>query len=95
MLSNGQEPAALPTGELERLLRRNDLPLRDQRLIETEYRARLAREYLGVVRGGGRQIPAGWYDDRRSTTLERYWDGNAWTDQTRPKPRRRGVFGRG
>jgi hypothetical protein len=28
--------------------------------------------------------PAGWYPDARDPGLERYWDGNFWTDQTRP-----------
>lgn len=26
----------------------------------------------------------GWYPDPQSPTSQRYWDGTAWTDQTRP-----------
>lgn len=29
-------------------------------------------------------IPADWYPDQRDPSLERYHDGNGWTDQTRP-----------
>lgn len=28
--------------------------------------------------------PAGWFADPQSPGTERYWDGTAWTDQTRP-----------
>ena len=28
--------------------------------------------------------PAGWYRDPRGEAEQRYWDGSAWTDQTRP-----------
>lgn len=27
---------------------------------------------------------AGWYQDPHNPTLQRYWDGNIWTDATRP-----------
>jgi hypothetical protein len=30
--------------------------------------------------------PAGWYRDNIDLTIERYWDGAAWTAQTRPGP---------
>ena len=29
-------------------------------------------------------IPAGWYPDHTGDPLDRYWDGTAWTDRTRP-----------
>lgn len=28
--------------------------------------------------------PAGWYVDGNNPTIERWWDANQWTDQTRP-----------
>ncbi|MDQ0030159.1 DUF2510 domain-containing protein [Arthrobacter bambusae] len=28
--------------------------------------------------------PAGWYPDPSSAPQTRYWDGDVWTDQTRP-----------
>ena len=28
-------------------------------------------------------FPAGWYDDPQDPTHQRYWDGEAWTDQRR------------
>lgn len=31
-----------------------------------------------------RQIPADWYGDPLTRGRERYWDGEAWTDETRP-----------
>ncbi|MGF1597484.1 MAG: DUF2510 domain-containing protein, partial [Acidimicrobiales bacterium] len=31
--------------------------------------------------------PAGWYDDPAGNpATERFWDGNQWTQQTRPVP---------
>ncbi|WP_165547349.1 RDD family protein [Kribbella sindirgiensis] len=39
---------------------------------------------------------AGWYDDPEDPTQQRYWDGNAWTDQRRPQqgpPPFQGQFG--
>ncbi|HEY3557826.1 MAG TPA: RDD family protein [Kribbella sp.] len=30
---------------------------------------------------------AGWYDDPEDPSQQRYWDGNAWTDQRRPQER--------
>lgn len=32
--------------------------------------------------------PAGWYPDPAGSADERYWDGAAWTEQTRPPARR-------
>lgn len=29
--------------------------------------------------------PGGWYPDPQNAELERYWDGNAWTEQTQQK----------
>lgn len=29
--------------------------------------------------------PEGWYPDPQNAELERYWDGNAWTEQTQKK----------
>ncbi|THG30731.1 DUF2510 domain-containing protein [Naasia lichenicola] len=29
-------------------------------------------------------IPAGWYPDNTDTSLQRYWDGTAWTQHTAP-----------
>ncbi|MEU4603637.1 RDD family protein [Kribbella sp. NPDC023972] len=40
--------------------------------------------------------PAGWYDDPQDRSQERYWDGNAWTDDRRPRqspPPYQGQFG--
>ncbi|NIK54488.1 RDD family protein [Kribbella shirazensis] len=39
---------------------------------------------------------AGWYDDPEDPSQQRYWDGNAWTDQRRPQqgpPPFQGQFG--
>jgi hypothetical protein len=30
------------------------------------------------------QIPSGWYPDPSGLTCERFWDGEDWTEQTRP-----------
>ena len=32
----------------------------------------------------GQSTPAGWYPDPQSPSQERYWDGVAWGDATRP-----------
>lgn len=29
-------------------------------------------------------IDPGWYPDPKGQPQERYWDGHAWTEQTRP-----------
>lgn len=29
-------------------------------------------------------IPAGWYQDPETPSQDRYWDGNAWTNNTQP-----------
>ena len=29
--------------------------------------------------------PAGWYDDPEQPAMQRYWDGDAWTDRRQPK----------
>jgi hypothetical protein len=31
-------------------------------------------------------VKAGWYRDRDDSNLARYWDGESWTDKTRPIP---------
>lgn len=31
-------------------------------------------------------MPAGWYDDPFTDHLQRYWTGEAWTKETRPRP---------
>ena len=31
-------------------------------------------------------IPEGWYPDLHDPSIERFHDGAAWTDQTRPNP---------
>lgn len=31
-----------------------------------------------------REIPAGWYPDANGQPCERYWDGENWTEETRP-----------
>ncbi|RXZ72000.1 NINE protein [Agromyces albus] len=33
-----------------------------------------------------RRPSAGWYDDMTDAAVLRYWDGNAWTPHTAPKP---------
>ena len=33
-----------------------------------------------------RRPSAGWYDDAAEAAVLRYWDGNAWTPHTAPKP---------
>lgn len=41
-------------------------------------------------------FPAGWYDDPQDPTQQRYWDGEAWTDQHRAQegpPPFQGQFG--
>ena len=41
-------------------------------------------------------FPAGWYDDPQDPTQQRYWDGEAWTDQRRTQqgpPPYQGQFG--
>lgn len=30
------------------------------------------------------EVPAGWYPDPTQTATQRYWDGNAWTEQRAP-----------
>jgi Protein of unknown function (DUF2510) len=30
--------------------------------------------------------PPGWYVDRKDPTTERWWNGAAWTEYSRPKP---------
>jgi uncharacterized RDD family membrane protein YckC len=40
--------------------------------------------------------PAGWYDDPEDQSQQRYWDGNRWTDDRRPRqgpPPYQGQFG--
>ena len=34
--------------------------------------------------GGGTGVHPGWYPDPRDGSVERWWDGTAWTDATRP-----------
>ena len=31
-------------------------------------------------------MPAGWYDDPFTDHLQRYWTGDSWTKETRPRP---------
>ena len=31
-------------------------------------------------------MPAGWYDDPFTDHLQRYWTGESWTKETRPRP---------
>ena len=31
-------------------------------------------------------MPAGWYDDPFTDHLQRYWAGDSWTKETRPRP---------
>ena len=31
-------------------------------------------------------MPAGWYDDPFTDHLQRYWTGDSWTRETRPRP---------
>jgi hypothetical protein len=31
-------------------------------------------------------LPAGWYDDPFTDHLQRYWTGDTWTRETRPRP---------
>jgi uncharacterized RDD family membrane protein YckC len=41
-------------------------------------------------------FPAGWYDDPKDSTQQRYWDGGFWTDYRRPRegpPPYQGQFG--
>lgn len=33
----------------------------------------------------GSDIPAGWYPDPEGRPADRYWDGSAWTADTRPQ----------
>ncbi len=35
---------------------------------------------------GNNAVRAGWFLDRNDPSLERYWDGEAWTEETRPSP---------
>lgn len=35
---------------------------------------------------GNSEVRAGWYLDRDDPELERYWDGKAWTEETRQSP---------
>ncbi|MBL3679643.1 DUF2510 domain-containing protein [Leucobacter chromiireducens subsp. solipictus] len=30
------------------------------------------------------ETPAGWYLDPTNTSIERYWDGSAWTEHEQP-----------
>jgi len=32
--------------------------------------------------------PAGWYPDATDPSVQRYWDGTAWTEHTAPAPER-------
>jgi hypothetical protein len=31
-------------------------------------------------------VPTGWYADPNGNPAQRYWDGEQWTEQTRPQP---------
>ena len=31
-----------------------------------------------------REVPAGWYPDANGQPCERFWDGENWTEETRP-----------
>ena len=31
-------------------------------------------------------MPTGWYDDPFTDHLQRYWSGDSWTKETRPRP---------
>jgi hypothetical protein len=44
-----------------------------------------------LSREGEQQSPAGWYEEEPGR--ERYWDGQAWTDQHRPSGAEPVVFG--
>lgn len=37
-----------------------------------------------AVRGAGGATPAGWYPDPSQAGRSAYWDGTAWTGDTRP-----------
>lgn len=60
----------------------------------SEGRAKLSVEHLGWLRScspqprGVTQVsestPAGWYPDPESSGQQRYWDGNAWTENYAP-----------
>ena len=34
----------------------------------------------------GNSFPMGYYRDPHNPAIERYWDGTAWTESTRPAP---------
>lgn len=38
----------------------------------------------GQLMGTPETVPAGWYADPSGLPSDRYWDGQAWTEQTRP-----------
>lgn len=76
----------VPTEQLETWLRRNELPLRDMRLIEQEYTTRMTRELIAEAKTVHR-FPEGWYDDAHRPGMQRWWDGTNWTDRCRSTPR--------
>lgn len=38
------------------------------------------------------RTPAGWYADQTTPGMDRYWDGETWTDQKRPGQGSPGQF---
>jgi hypothetical protein len=39
-------------------------------------------------------LPPGWYDDPEQPNMERYWDGQSWSDYATPKQRKAEVYER-
>lgn len=76
----------VPTAVLEQWLRAGSVPPQDVPRIEEEYTRRLTQEFLATARGAA--TPMGWYDDPVTPGMQRWWDGTAWTDQQRRRPRR-------
>jgi hypothetical protein len=57
-----------------------------ERIKREEIEAEIAIERSEQTTVVAPLVPAGWYADPDGRPVQRYWDGNAWTDQTVPIP---------
>ncbi|KRO73919.1 MAG: hypothetical protein ABS08_01920 [Actinobacteria bacterium BACL4 MAG-120507-bin0] len=61
-----------------------DLPAYQENQLYS-FNTRLNRRGLNKERDmSTHSVPPGWYSDPDGKPAEKYWDGNAWTKETRP-----------